>query len=291
MRRILWILGLNLFILNYTGAEPIQSIRIVAAENFYGELAREIGGKLVDVQSIINNPNADPHLFTTTPSISRSLAQAQIIIYNGANYDAWMDQILGSLNQSQPYIIINVANLMGIKPGANPHIWYNPKTFPKLAVMLATAISRLNPGAAKDINDNLNNFLHANQQLNTVITKIKNRCSGVEVIATEPIFGYMTSAMGLKMRGNRFQWKIMNDTEPSPSIIVKYQDLLNAKRVKILFYNNQVTNGITKNMQNLAQKNHIPLIGISETIPPNTLINAWLINEAVLTNNALGKCK
>ena len=65
-------------------------IAVVAAENFYGDIAAQIGGSQVAVISILNNPTQDPHLFETTPSVVRQIAGAQIVILNGANYDTWL---------------------------------------------------------------------------------------------------------------------------------------------------------------------------------------------------------
>ena len=60
-------------------------IAIVAAENFYGDVARQIGGDRVAVFSVMSNPDEDPHLFETTPAVGRALAGAQIVISNGAD--------------------------------------------------------------------------------------------------------------------------------------------------------------------------------------------------------------
>lgn len=263
-------------------------INIVAAENFYGQLAKEIGGKEVNVKSIINNPDADPHLFTTSASTSKSLSQAQIIIYSGADYDSWMDQMLADIDKSK-VIIIKVADLSGVKSGQNPHLWYKLDTFPKLAKVLADKIKQINPNTGNQINNNLNTFLAGNAKVIKLIDSAKSKYTGTAVIATEPVFGYMTDALGLKMRGLDFQWKIMNDTEPTPKMIAEYQDLLINKQVKVLFYNSQVTDSITKNMQNLAIKNNIPVVGVTETIPLNTSINKWLNDEVSATITALDK--
>src|ERR1700712_2586082 len=55
-------------------------IAVVAAESFYGDIARQIGGDRVDVVSIMNNPDQDPHLFETTPGIVRQIADARVVI-------------------------------------------------------------------------------------------------------------------------------------------------------------------------------------------------------------------
>ncbi len=287
LRKLVQAAAINLIICGSVLASPIK---IVAAENFYGELAKEIGGTQVQVQSIIENPDADPHLFATTPATSKALSDAQIIIYNGAGYDTWIDQMLANVNKSQ-VLVIDVSKLVKAKAGANPHLWYKPDTFPILAKLLASKIGQLNPIAAKEANSNLANFLNSYQQVDLAIANVYKRCNGTRVTATEPVFGYMAAAMGLKMEGEDFQWKVMNDTEPTPKMIADYQGLLNKKAVKILFYNNQVSDTLTKNMQNLARKNQIPVVGVSETMPKKSTIHDWLITEIDATNNALGKCK
>lgn len=263
-------------------------VNIVAAENFYGELAKEIGGSAVSVQSIISNPDADPHLFTTSPSVSRGLSQAQIIIYNGADYDSWINQMLTNIDKSK-VTVINVADLVGVKSGQNPHLWYKPETFPKLAKLLAERINKLAPAATTQTNANLQKFNQEHQQVNQNITTSKAKYAGTQVTATEPVFGYMADALGLKMQGLDFQWKIMNDSEPTPKMIADYQSLLTGKKVKVLFYNNQVSDSITKNMQDLARKNGVAVVGVSETMPANTTINAWLNQEISATDAALAK--
>jgi zinc/manganese transport system substrate-binding protein len=58
-------------------------INIVAAENFYGDIAKQIGGPDVNVTSILSNPDQDPHLFEVSPSVGRAVSAARIVIYNG----------------------------------------------------------------------------------------------------------------------------------------------------------------------------------------------------------------
>ena len=288
MQKRIWIVGVIL--LGISRLALAAPINIVAAENFYGELAQEIGGKEVKVQSIISNPDADPHLFTTSPSTSKALAQAQIIIYNGADYDSWIGQMLATVDKSK-VTIINVADLVGVKSGANPHLWYKPETFPKLAQVLADKLIQLEPQNKAQIQANLKQFITEHNQVNQAIQQTKTKYAGTPVTATEPVYGYMADAMGLKMQGLDFQWKIMNDSEPTPKMIASYQELLTAKKVKVLFYNSQVSDSITQNMQNLAKQNGIKVVGVTETMPPNMTINAWLLSGIRATNSALAKSK
>ena len=281
-------LGLvGLVFINLVNAAPIK---IVAAENFYGELAKEIGGNNVTVQSIITNPNADPHLFSTSPEVSKSLAAAQIIIYNGADYDPWMEQMLKSVDNKK-IVIINVSEMMKIKKGSNPHIWYKPETFPALANKLADQIVIMDKQSAKTVNENLFTFLNKNKPVQDKIAQLKLKYKGIPVTATEPVFGYMADAIGLQMLGLDFQWKIMNDTEPTPKMLAAYEELITKKQVNVLFYNKQVSDPVTKNILELANKNSIPVVGVTETMPLQTNINQWLGSEIDTTEKALQTSK
>lgn len=271
--------------LSYASGVPIN---IVAAENFYAELAKEIGGKQVQVQSIISNPEADPHLFTTSAATSKALNQAQIIIYNGLGYDAWMEQMLTTVANKQ-VIIINVASLLKVPANQNPHLWYKPETFAVLAKVLAAYLNQLQPQQLAATNARLQAFLQQHAQLIKMLNAVRASYSGTRVTATEPVYGYMLEAMGLKVEGMDFQWKIMNDSEPTPKMIADYQNLLINNKVKLLFYNSQVTTSITQNMQDLARKHKIVVIGVTETLPKMMSVNQWLITEVKATAAALAK--
>src|ERR1700737_3203471 len=93
-----------------------QPVSIVAAENFYGDVAQQIGGPDVKVTSILSNPDQDPHLFEASPSVARAISVAQIVIYNGIDYDPWIERLLGAAHSSDRRAIV-VADLVGRKQG------------------------------------------------------------------------------------------------------------------------------------------------------------------------------
>lgn len=256
-------------------------VEVVAAENFYGELTKEIGGKYVHVKSIISNPNADPHLFAVSPSIAKSIIKADIIIYNGAGYDSWMEQILSSQTFKTKPNILNVAKIRGVKEGDNPHIWYDPDTMPIVAQNLALIISdKLSDKEAKtEIKNNLAKFLKDYKVVTKKVQSIRAKYSGFMVTATEPVFGYMAQALGFNMQGLDFQWKIMNNTEPTPLMVAKYQELILKHKVGLLFYNSQVTDSTTKHILEVARTSQVPIVGVSETMPSNSTIIDWFMRE------------
>ena len=121
-------------------------LNVVAAENFYGDVARQIGGPEVKVTSILSNPDQDPHLFEASPSVARNISGAQIVVYSGIDYDPWMEKLLGAARSSNRKVIV-VAELIGKKTGDNPHIWYDPATMLAFAKALDRRPRRRRPRA------------------------------------------------------------------------------------------------------------------------------------------------
>jgi len=278
--------ALSLFILPLATPATADPIGVVAAENFYGELAEAIGGTHVAVSAILSNPDADPHLFEASPSTARALADADIVIANGADYDPWMEKMLSASPRPNRTELV-AADLTGHKSGDNPHLWYDPPTLPAVAKALAAALAKRDPADAADFAANLQNFDASLQPVVEKIAAIKSAHAGIEVTATEPVFGYMAAALGFKMLNDSFQLAVMNDTEPSPSQVAGFEASLKSGEAKILFYNSQVTDDTTTRLLALAKASHVPVVGVTEMAPADTTIPAWFSGQLDAVADAL----
>ena len=261
-------------------------IAVVAAENFYGDLARQIGGDRVLVISILSNPGQDPHLFETSPSVIRELAGAQIVVYNGLGYDQWMDNLL-KVTPKAGRTVVAVAELMGAKPGDNPHLWYDPKTMPVLAAALSAKLSAIDPPHAADYAARLQAFLASLGPLEARISALRTAYGDVPATATEPIFGYMAAALPLRMLNQRFQLAVMNNTEPSAADLGSFERSLTMHSVRVLFFNKQVSDNLVRHLVDLARASKIPVVGVTETCPPGLSYQDWMLDELGQTENAL----
>jgi zinc/manganese transport system substrate-binding protein len=262
------------------------SLRLVAAENFYGDIARQIAGDRAEVASIMSNPDQDPHLFETTPSVARSLADAQIVILNGADYDPWMEKLLKAAPRPGR-VVINVADLLGRKSGDNPHLWYDPQTMPAAASAIADALTKADPAHRTEFESRLHAFIASLASVQEKIAAISAKYAGTPVTATEPVFGYMATALKLTMRNERFQLSVMNDTEPSARDLAAFENDLKTHKVKVLFYNKQVTDKLTKTLLDLARASHVNVVGITETQPAGTSFQDWMLTQLGATEKAL----
>jgi zinc/manganese transport system substrate-binding protein len=265
-------------------AEPVT---IVAAENFYGDVAKQLGGADVSVTSILSNPDQDPHLFEASASTARRIAEARIVIFNGADYDPWMPKLL-SASPRPKRKMIDVASLVHKRAGDNPHLWYDPNTMPAVATTLVALLATVDSNHGADYERRLSKFEGALKPLNEKVAALRQKYAGVSITATEPVFGYMATAIGLDMRNEDFQVAIMNGSEPSPSQIAAFENDLRTRAVKVLLYNNQVSEEMTKKMQTIAKDSGVPVVGISETEPRATTFQEWMLSQLNALEAALG---
>jgi zinc/manganese transport system substrate-binding protein len=263
-------------------------ISVVAAENFYGNVAEQIGGDRVSVVSILNSPDQDPHLFEVSAAVIRQFVAARVVIYNGAGYDPWVEQVLNATGKPARVAIV-AADLLRRKNGDNPHLWYDPAAMPVVARALAAAFAAADPAHKDDYAARLATFLASLTPLDAKIAAIRGKYAGTVVTATEPVFGAMAQALKLSMTNERFQLAVMNDTEPSARDVAAFERDLKDRKVRVLFYNKQAATELVSHLIALARASRIPVVGITETAPAGVSYQDWMQNELDQTERALAE--
>jgi zinc/manganese transport system substrate-binding protein len=267
-------------------AQAASPLKLVAAENFYGGVAQQIGGADVQVVSVMSNPDQDPHLFETSPAVLRQLAAAELVIYNGADYDPWMPKLLAATPKPGRAAIV-AADLVHRKAGDNPHLWYDPATMPAVARAIAAALAKADPAHAADYQARLAAFLSSLKPVDDKIAAIAKKFGGASVTASEPVFGYMAAALGLTMRNEKFQLSIMNDTEPAASDVAAFENDLKGHKVRVMFFNKQASDKIVQHLVALARAADVPVVGVTELVPAGMTFQDWLLSELADTEKAL----
>lgn len=256
-------------------ANESKTIHVIAAENMYGDIAQQLGGKYVQVDSILNNPDQDPHLFELTPSIGKKIADANLMIVNGLGYDSWMDRLLTKYHLNHQDII-SVQSLLNRKEGDNPHLWYDMDAIEVLSQKLQAVYSQLEPQEKSFFINQLNVFKADLAKINQRIQVIYQKYPHVKVAATEPVFGLMAQNLGFEMLEEPYQWVVMNGGEPTPKQVAQFIQDLKTHQIQILFYNEQVLTPATQQLKNIAMKSGVAVVGVSETMPAHVTYQQWM---------------
>jgi zinc/manganese transport system substrate-binding protein len=286
IRGVLLAMGLALSPACASPAAGGTAPQIVAAERAYADIAAQVAGPDAHVSAILGNPTLDPHDFEPTAATARAVAGARIIIANGLGYDAWMDRLVAGAGGAPEMII--VGGLLHRHDGDNPHLWYDPAAAPALVGALAAALARADPSHQTAYAARAKTALASLADLQARIRALRARVTGRPVAATEPAFGLMQAALGLRDTHTRFELSQMNGTEPRASDVAAIQDDLRAHQVQVLFTNAQAAGPATAQLISLAQSSGVPVVAVGETLPPGQSYQMWIGAALDRTAAALG---
>ncbi len=268
------------------GAPPFR-IGVVAAENVWGDIVEQLAGDRVAITSILSNPAVDPHEYETNARDAAAVARARLVIANGLGYDTFIDRLVAASPNPARRLIV-VAHLTARRPGDNPHLWYDPTTMPRVAQALAEALAQLDPGGAPFYRERYRAFQASLRPVARAIAALRAQYAGVPVAATEPVFNYMAEAIGLAVRTPvAFQKAIEAGVDPPAAAVAQMEDQLRLRQVRVLVYNTQTVSPVTARARGLAARAGIPVVGVSETEPPGTTYQRWMLEQLRALRRAL----
>ena len=257
------------------------TILAIGAENEYANVISQIGGRYVTVTAIESNPNTDPHSFEASPSVAEAVSAAQLVVQNGVGYDSYMNKI-ESASPSSSRKVIDVQTLLGLPDSTpNPHLWYKPATMPAVARALTSDLSAILPRHAVYFRANERRFDNSLTPWYQALANFKKSYPGTPVATTEPVGDYMLEAAGTtNLTPFTLQADIMNGVDPAPQSVTVQNDLFSDHRVKVLLYNEQVTDSLTESFLEQAKKYGVPVVGVYETMPtPGYSYQTWMLAE------------
>jgi zinc/manganese transport system substrate-binding protein len=246
-------------------------VQVVAGENFWGSIAAQLGGPKVHVQSVVSDPNADPHEYESSTADARAFADADLVVLNGAGYDDWGKKLLaaGAGGRRQ---VLDVAQLLGRKAGDNPHFWYDPAYVVQVADAITARYRSIDAADATYFDQRRTDFAGALKPYLDEVQAIRGRHAETPVGATESIFVYLAAALGLDLISPpEFMNAVAEGNDPPASAVATFHDQVSGRQIKVLVYNVQAATSVTTNLKALAAANHIPTVGISETLQPGNL--------------------
>jgi zinc/manganese transport system substrate-binding protein len=276
-----------------TPSSSVQNgqVNVVAAENFWGSIAAQVGGDHAHVTSIIGNPNTDPHDYESTPADARTMAGANYVIFNGAGYDPWVQQLLDA-NPVNGRAVLEIGKFLGKQEGDNPHFWYHPDYVTQVANKITADLKQLDAADATYFDQQDQQFLTTGlQTYHDLINTIKQKYQGTPVGATESIFAYLAPALGLNLiTPPGFMKAISEGTEPTAEDKAVFDNQITQKLIKVFVYNAQNATPDTDALKAKAQQEGIPTVAITETLDPaNDTFEQWQSAQLQALEQALAQ--
>jgi zinc/manganese transport system substrate-binding protein len=276
MRTILVSCSCALILGGCGGGSSGAGVQVVASTNVYGDIAEQIGGAHVHVTSILDDPNADPHLFEPGTRNGLAVSRARVVIQNGVGYDDFMLK-LEHAAPSDTRMVVTAADVLGVHGhDANPHLWYDLPRMPRVAAAIARALAAADPAHARSYKKGLARFDASMRPLLTEVARDFASLAGRPVAYTEPVPGYLLTAIGLRnLAPAQFTRAIEDGTEPAPRVVAAMDSLVGSHAIDALLYNSQAVSPITTRVRATAAAHDVPIVGVSETLPPGVDFQEW----------------
>lgn len=249
-----------------------DKVSIVTTTNVYADIAKNVVGNYGSVQAIIKNSATDPHDFEPTTADAKELTKANIIVANGLGYDTWMNKLASSVSK-KPVLVGE--DLMGLKKGDNPHIWYDLDMPTKYVNYLVKRLSKLDKKHAAYFKENGDKYLAKVAKIKQ-IAKSTDKKNNKPVFVSEPVFDYGLEEAGYKIGDKEFEEAIENGTDPSPKTINKMTNEIKDKKIAFFVNNTQASSSTVKTFVKLAKENGVPILNVRETIPNHMTYLDWM---------------
>jgi zinc/manganese transport system substrate-binding protein len=256
-------------------------LRVVAAENFWGSIASQLGGERVQVTSIITSPAADPHDYEPTARDARTLAGARLVIVNGVGYDPWASKLL-SANPVAGRQAVTVGSVVGVAAGGNPHRWYSPPDVQRVIDAITASYKQLDPGHDAYYDQQRTSFeTHALGEYKRLIAAIKQHYAGVAVGASESIFEPLAQSLGLKLlTPPGFMNAVSEGADPTAADKNTVDRQIAQRQIKVWVYNSQNATPDVKRLTNAARSHGIQVATVTETpTPAGASFQDWQARE------------
>ena len=287
MRRLLPLLVVPVLALAGCSAGPAATtdgtIRVVASTDVWGDIVKQIGGSAVTVDSLISDPDRDPHEYQADPRDQLSVSRAQLVVVNGGGYDDFLSQLLKNAPASTE--VVNAADASGLdqKPATgefNEHLWYDFEAVSAVSGTIADELAKVDPARRSTFTTRVKEFRSKLAALETTEAEIKMKAAGKGVAITEPVPLYMTTALGLVNRTPaEFSEAIEEGNDVSPAVLREQLALFSGHRVAVLAYNEQTTGSTTEQVLAAAKAADVRVVGVRETLPDGEGYLKWMQDD------------
>jgi len=269
------------------------AVRVVATENFWGSIATQLAGSHATVRSIITNPQTDPHAYEPAASDARAIAGADFVIENGAGYDPWAQKLIDA-NPSSSRTLLDVGKLNGVAEGGNPHMWYSPAFVRKVIDAITAQLQRLDSAETSYFATQHETYLSTGlKRYDDLRAEIKQKYSGTPVGATESIFAYLATDLGLNLISPPdFLKAISEGTDPTAADKATMDSQIANKHIKVLVFNSQNSTPDVRALVDKARTKGIPVTSVTETLDPaNLTFQDWQSKQLRALLDALASAK
>lgn len=218
------------------------------------DFTQKIAGDKIILKNLVP-AGTEPHEWEPTPSDIADLEKADVLIYNGAGMEPWLDKVLNSINPeklktveaSKEVKLLNNTDEAKSK-GTDPHVWLDPMSAKKEMSAIKDALVSIDPANKdyyeKNYEDNAAQLDQLDQEYKSAVAQFSKK----DIVVAHQAFSYLCNAYGLNQVAIE---GISADSEPSPARMAEIVEFAREKQLKYIFFEELVS---PKVAQTIAQE-------------------------------------
>lgn len=235
-------------------APPAAPLRVVASFSILADMARQIGGDEVSVQSLVP-AGGDAHVYQPNPQDVRKLARAELAIVNGLGFEGWLDRLITAAGYLGPRVVASQgASLIENEPHEHedegegeplhehahahgpqdPHAWQDVANARHYARRIAEGLCAARPARCPVWREREQRYQQELAQLHADIRAAWQTVPQArrKVITSHAAFGYYARAYGVQFLAAQ---GVSTDSEPSAQNIAALIRQIRAENIRALF--------------------------------------------------------
>lgn len=211
--------------------------KLKVVTSFYAmeDFTKKIGGDNVEVTNLVP-AGTEPHEWEPSATDMQTIQDADLLVYNGADMEHWVDDTLSSLGDKAPASVKasdGIALRGGDEPGeSDPHVWLNPENAKAELANIRDALVKADPDHKADYEANYEKYAAEFDQLDKDFKDKLSAVSNKTIVVSHEAFGYLCDAYGLT------QVPITGmdaEGEPDAQTMAQIIDQVKANDVKYIF--------------------------------------------------------
>lgn len=218
-------------------------ISVVASFYPMADFAQKIGGDKVNVRCLVP-AGSEPHDWEPTPEDIQAIDAADLLVYNGAGMESWVDDVISSSGADAPQSVcasdgIVLRQVMGDEGDeagkliTDPHVWNSPKNAEVELRNIANALEAVDPDNKDYYEANYQQVAAECEQLDSDFSQTLSACSKKEIVVSHEAWGYLCDAYGLTEVGIA---GLDPEAEPDAQSMAEISDKVRDDGVTTIFY-------------------------------------------------------
>lgn len=264
-----------------TPAEPISGkFQIVASTNVWGDIAKSVGGEFVEVTSIIDDANKDPHSYEATARDQLAVERANLIVANGGGYDDFIEKLSEAAGNKNMFRVSSAVTAVAWQE--NEHLWYSISAVGEATYALAETLGALDPNNLATYQANADRLVEGLTGIAAIYGEVRKNTDGYTYFGTEPLAAWLLADLGfVNKTPAEFSEAIENETDVPPSVMKESLDLIKGGRIKYLVINAQTQNSQVQQIVDAARDAGVRAVMLSEVLPKGKTYVEWMGDNLV----------